>query len=114
MSKKYYEIHERWDEDAYQETGIEEAEYVQDYEEEDEEYYHGYSPVQGSWYMDEYEDEAYGQRKTRRMKIHSVKSYDEQRDRERKRNQRKIRSEAKAKEKKRQAYYHYTDDNEDE
>ena len=116
MVKQYEASSDSWDyldEDNYPSTGFEEAEYIQDVEDEDEEYYHGYAPIQGTWYLDEYEDEGYDQKRGRRMRIRSVKSYDEARDKERKKNQKKIRSEAKAREKQRQAYYHYGDEDEE-
>ena len=112
MDNKITDTWDNNDEDFIPASNDYEAEYVEDIEEEDEQYKHMYSPIQGSWYIDEYEDEGY-QRKNRRMKIHSVKSYDEARDKERKKNQKKIRKEAQAREKQRQKYYHY-DDGEDE
>lgn len=102
-----------WDEDYHLTRGEYEEEYFEDVEEEDDEYEHMYSPVQGNWYIDEYEDEAYGQKKGRRLRIHSVKSYDEAREKERKKNKKKIRSEAKARERQRQKYYHYGDNDEE-
>lgn len=103
-----------WNEDSYPTRGEVEEEYREDFEDEDEDYYHGYAPIQGNWFLDEYEDEGYEQRRGRRKKIHSVKTYDEARDQERKKNKRKIRSEAKAREKQRQQYYHYGDSEDDE
>jgi len=102
---------ETWDndEDYYPANGEYEAEYVEDVEDEDEAYEHMYSPIQGSWYLDEYEDEAYGQRKNRRMRIRSVKAYDEAKTKERKKNQKRWKAEAKAREKERKKYYHYDD-----
>lgn len=114
MADKVTDSWDENDEDYVPASNNYETEYVEDTEEEDENFEHMYSPIQGSWYLDEYEDEGY-QRKNRRMKIHSVKSYDEARDRERKKNQKKIRKEAKAREKQRQSYYHYKDtENEEE
>ena len=107
------ELLEKWDEDNYPLYEEYEAEYVEDVEDEEEPYEHIYSPVQGNWYIDEYEDEAYGQRKGRRMRIHSVKAYDEAKTKERTKNKKRWKAEAKQREKQRQKYYHY-DENEEE
>ncbi len=101
-----------WDnvEDVYPAGDENELEYIEDTEDEDEEYKHIYYPVQGNWDPRDFEEEGYTSvRQGRRMKIHSVKVYDEVREKERKKNQKKIRKEAKAREKQRQKYYHYED-----
>ena len=108
--KEYNDGWDYYDEDNYPAGDDHEVEYDEDIEEEDDEYYHGYAPVQGSWYLDEYEDEGYEQKRGRRMKIHSVKAYSEIKQRERQAVQRKRKSEAKTREKQRQAYYHYDDE----
>lgn len=113
MVNKFTETWDENDEDYYPVDGDYESEYIEDVEDEDEEYEHMYSPVQGNWYIDEYEDEAYGQRKGRRMRIHSVKAYDEAKTKERKKNQKRWKAEAKKREKQRQRYYHYDEDEEE-
>ena len=114
MDKEYNDTWDNYDEDGYPVDEEYEAEYEEDYEDDDDEYYHGYAPVQGSWYLDEFEDEGYNQKRGRRMKIHSVKAYSETKQKERQAVQRKRKSEAKTREKQRQSYYHYGNEEDDE
>ena len=107
MEKEYNDTWDNYDEDNYPVDEEYEAEYLEDYEDADDEYYHGYAPIQGAWYLDEFEDEGYDQRRGRRMKIHSVKAYSEQKQRERNAVTRRRKSEAKTREAQRQSYYHY-------
>lgn len=102
-----------YDEDDYPAGDDHEAEYDETIEDEDEEYYYGYAPIQGNWYLDEYEDEGYEQKRGRRMRIHSVKAYSETKQRERQAVKHKRKVEAKARERQRQNYYHYNEEDDE-
>ena len=115
MSNNLY--NEYWDEDSFppdiHEKG--DIEYWEDYEEEDENYPHQYSAIQGNWDFEDLDSgdnfQKIGRQRVR--KVQSVKTYDAIRAKERQNQKKKIRSEVKKREKQRQKYYHYGE-NEDE
>lgn len=117
---KYNDYIDSWDyydEDSYPAGDDHELEYWDNYEDEDDEYEHQYSVVQGNWDPDELEDYAYdsayqGVKKIR--KIRSVQSVEVAKAKERKHWEKKRRQQSQAKEKQRQKYYHYGDQDEDE
>ena len=104
---------ENWNEDSYPTRGEIEEEYFQEWEDEDEEYPHGYAPIQGNWDIDDYEDLDSFERIGKHTKIRSVKTYSEAQTRAKKKQKIKQRSEVKAREAERQKYYHYGQDEED-
>lgn len=111
-----YDSWDNYDEDGYP-VGDEEAlEYVEEWEDEDDEYLHQYAPVQGRWDFDDLDNADNFQKigRQRVRKVQSIKTYDAIRAKERQNQKKKIRSEVKAREKQRQKYYHYGEENEDE
>ena len=109
--------HDTWDgyDEDYQPAGDDhELEYWEEWEDENDEYEHQYSPVQGNWDPADFDDDdnVGGFRKSTR-KLHSIKTSYENNSKEKKKRQQKIRKEAKAREKQRQKYYHYNDDDEE-
>lgn len=116
MVNDYYDSWDNYDEDAYPAGDDRELEYEEDWEDEEEEYDHQYSAIQGNWNFEDLENEDSFQKigRQRVRKVQSVKTYDAIRKRERQNQQKKIRNEAKAREKQRQKYYHYGEENEDE
>jgi len=100
-----------WNEDSYPSRGEIEEEYTQDWEDEENEYPHMYSAIQGNWDFDDLDNADNFQKigRQRVRKVQSVKTYDAIRARERQKQKKKIRSEVRAREKQRQKYYHYED-----
>ena len=97
-----------WDEDGYPEREGHLEEYVEDWEDEDEEWEHQYSPVQGNWDPRDFEDEDNFQRINRRSR--AVKMNEEARIRNKKKEKARRQKQAKAEEKQRKKYYHYDND----
>ena len=114
MTTVKYDSWDNYDEDGYPAGEDHEVEYWEDWEEEDDPYEHQYSPVQGNWDPEDFDDDdnVGGFRKTSH-KIHSVKMVYENNS-IKKKQQQKIRKEAKAREKQRQKYYHYQNNDEEE
>lgn len=113
MEKITYDSWDNYDEDYYPAGDDHELEYWEDYEEDNEEDEHQYSPVQGNWDPDEYDDLLYENKKVVR-KIRSVKSTELAKEKERKHWEKKRRAQSKAREKQRQAYYHYGNEDEED
>lgn len=117
MTKQANRYSDSWDmyddEDYYPAGDDHELEYWEPYEEEDDDYEHQYSAVQGNWDPREYDEDTYGITKINR-KVKSVKTVYEKTQREKKKQQKKIRAEIQAREKQRQKYYSYGDYTEDD
>lgn len=93
-----------WNEDGYPARGVIEEEYIEDEELEDDEYPIGYTPVQGNWCLEDYDNGNSFEKISRHSKIRSVRTYS---DTQKKKIQKKRRDKAKDQEEQRQKYYHY-------
>ena len=110
-----YDTWDNYDEDGYPVGDDHELEYWEDWEEENDEYKHQFSAVQGNWDPNDFDDdENIGGFRKSAKRLHYIKATYENNSKQIKKQQQKIRSEAKAKEKQRQKYYHYKDNNDDD